>query len=135
MRLPLFLSCAFFLAVVPACSKKTSGSELPPQNVTGYWMGLYGDTNGYPDNTYNFLFRANGTVRVYESTDTTDVNNTAEGTYQVQGTTVTTHYTFLNSTETVNTTATLNGQYTFMQGSWSENGTTLGMFFLVRQLQ
>jgi len=128
------LALATLLAL--GCSKKST-SELPPQNVQGYWMGYYGNPNSYPTVTYNFLFRSNGTVRVYEQNTDTAQAGKAEGTYAMSGSTMTATYTFVNSTETYSVAATVNAQYTYMDGNWGLTPTSLtsGDFLLVRQLQ
>jgi hypothetical protein len=80
------------------------------------------------------LFRSNGTVRVFDGIDTASASK-AEGTYTISGSTVTTNYTYLGSGPTYSTSATVNSNFTFLEGTWGPGTSTSGsgQFFLVKQ--
>jgi hypothetical protein len=80
------------------------------------------------------LFRNNGTVRVFNSADTTSATK-AEGTYSISGSTVTTNYTYIGTSNTYSTSSTFNPQYTFMEGTYGIGASTTGggQFFLVKE--
>jgi hypothetical protein len=65
----LLLSVITVLAIASSC-KKSSNSPAP-KSVVGYWVGDYGSGTATPSEGYAFLFRTNGTVRVYNNSDTT----------------------------------------------------------------
>lgn len=115
--------------------KKDDPAPAPtdPAHV-GLWKGKYGNTTSYPSSSYAMLLRNNGTVRVFDGSDTATASK-AEGTYTLSGTTVNATYTYLPSGPQYSTTATLNSKTTFMEGTWGP-GTTpsgSGKFFLVKE--
>ncbi|MFT4032511.1 MAG: hypothetical protein QM669_08825 [Siphonobacter sp.] len=113
-----------------ACSK----DDDPKPGINGLWTGKYGSsTAAYPTNGYAFLFRSNGTVRVFNGIDTT-IASKAEGTYAILGTTITTNYTYQGTSSTYSTSATVNTNYTFMEGTWGSgtNTTNGGQFFIYK---
>lgn len=119
------------IAILAACKKS---NDTPANSVTGFWMGKYGGITGYPSIGYNFLFRKDGTVRVYTGNDTSG-GSKAEGTYAVLGSTITTKYTYLVGASTYSASASVNNKYSFMEGTWGTGTSTTdgGRFFIVRQ--
>lgn len=123
------------IAIAMVSCKKDKDETPPPPSVVGFWKGKYGNgATTYPTAAYAFLFRSNGTVRVFEGADTTTAGK-AEGTYTVSGTTVNTTYTYLNSGPTYSTTAVTDAKFTLLEGSWGSgtNTTNGGRFFVNKQ--
>jgi len=127
------LSLAAILSFT-SCEKDDDVTPAPAPSIVGLWKGKYGGVSSYPTSGYTMLFRSNGTVRVFDGTDTTTASK-AEGTYNISGTTVTTNYTYLSSGPTYSTSATFNSIYTFMEGTYGAGAATSGsgQFFLVKQ--
>jgi hypothetical protein len=127
------LSLAAILSFA-SCEKDDDVPAPAPPSIVGLWKGKYGAVSDYPTLGYTMLFRSNGTVRVFDGTDTT-IASKAEGTYSISGTTVTTNYTYLSSPNTYSTSATFNSIYTFMEGTYGAGAATsgAGQFFLVKQ--
>lgn len=119
---------------VTSCEKDDDVPAPAAPSIVGLWKGKYGGVASYPTSGYTMLFRSNGTVRVFDGTDTT-IASKAEGTYSISGTTVTTNYTYLTSPNTYSTSATFNSIYTFMEGTYGAGAATSGsgQFFLVKQ--
>ncbi len=117
-----------------SCEKDDDVTPAPAPSIVGLWKGKYGAVGDYPTLGYTMLFRSNGTVRVFDGTDTT-IASKAEGTYSISGSTVTTNYTYLSTTNTYSTSATFNSIYTFMEGTYGSGAVTTGggQFFLVKQ--
>src|SRR6218665_1374905 len=68
----------------------------PKPTLTGFWKGKYGSTSAYPNSEYAFLFRSDGTMRVFTSQDTTKAGTfKAEGTYAILGSTITGNYKYI----------------------------------------
>jgi hypothetical protein len=138
-----FLAIASIIAIVFAsCSKDNNDTVLTPVTPTpapsmvGLWKGKYGNgATTYPTSGYAFLFRADGTVRVFNSTDTATAGK-AEGTYTKSGATVTCTYTYIApSSGTYATSAAVDANFTFVEGTWGSgtNTTNGGMYFLNKQ--
>ena len=117
-----------------SCEKDSDVTPAPTPSIIGLWKGKYGGVASYPTSGYAMLFRNNGTVRVFDGSDTTTASK-AEGTYAISGTTVTTNYTYLGAGPTYSTSATFNSIYTFMEGTYGSGVATSGsgQFFLVKQ--
>ncbi len=96
-------------------------NPAPAASIVGFWMGKYGTgPTTYPNKSYAFLFRNDGTVRVYHLNylnDTSAVHK-GEGTYSVTGGMVKTSYTLLLYGYEFSTTATIDAHFTFMEGDW-----------------
>jgi hypothetical protein len=127
---------ATFTAVIlfSACKKSDPAPPSDPAYV-GLWKGKYGNgTTVYPTSGYAFLFRNNGTVRVFNSADTTAATK-AEGTFTISGTTINTTYNYIGGGGTYSTTATMDSKNTFQEGTWGSgtNTTNGGNFFIVKQ--
>ncbi|GAB3026545.1 hypothetical protein GCM10027051_34170 [Niabella terrae] len=116
------MAVAFFLLCgLLACKK-----DNPKPTVVGYWTGEYGNGNDIPSHPYYFLFRSNGTVRVYADSEDTATAGKAEGTYIVTGNTVKTTYLYPPSTS-YSTTATVDEGFTTMDGTWGSGASTSGL--------
>ncbi|HET6252550.1 MAG TPA: hypothetical protein VFE32_00680 [Puia sp.] len=100
----------------------------PTPTIVGYWTGAWSyDLSSFPTNPYNFLFRSDGTVKIYENFDTA-ASSLYEGTYAVHGDTVSGIYrgsfTFV---------AVVDSDYTFMQGFWGNTtDQKIGLFFTAK---
>ncbi|MCF3110500.1 hypothetical protein LL912_17065 [Niabella sp. CC-SYL272] len=110
------LSVAFFAS----CKKNKETVTPPPPTVEGYWAGNYGIGNTTPDLFYSFLFRSNGTVRVYSGNTDTSKAVKAEGSYTLENSTVKTTY-HSGADISYSTVATLNAAFTSMEGTWKDN--------------
>ncbi len=118
-----------------SCSKD---KDVKKPSLVGFWKGKYGSgATTYPTNLYAFLFRSDGTVRVFTNTDTTAAGTfKAEGTYVLSGSTVTTSYTYIApGTGTNATSATVNPNFTFIEGTWGSGANTSngGKFFISKE--
>ena len=112
------------LCVIGACKKKKEDTP-PPPTVVGYWEGKYGSGSAVPSAPYYFLFRSNGTLRVYaDATDTASAGK-AEGTYIVSGNTVKTTYTYPPSTS-YSTQSIIDAGFTTMDGTWGSGANVSG---------
>jgi hypothetical protein len=117
INLPLILCLgALICSFSQACTK----SNVKPKNPTpagtiadGYWFGSFTNTNGLGGGE-GILFRANGTLRVYDFytqgtlSDTTQAAYIGNGTYTVNGTSLTFNFEFngpldFSGTGTINT--------------------------------
>ena len=126
------LMMAFTIAILSSCKKDKTESP----GIRGYWQGKYGNgASAYPTLPYFFLFRNDGTVRIYANVADTATASKAEGTYTVSGSTVTTTYTYLTVSQQYSTTATVDSRFTFIEGTWGNgtNTTNGGRFFLNKQ--
>lgn len=142
MKIKLLAIASLVALALTSCSKDNNDTAVtpvtttPPPSMAGLWKGKYGNgATTYPTSGYAFLFRANGTVRVFNSTDTATAGK-AEGTYIKSGATVTATYTYLApSTGTFSTSAAVDANYTFVEGTWGSgtNTTNGGMYFINKQ--
>lgn len=127
----LFKLFAIFSTIIlfAGCERK----DLTP-GVVGFWQGKFGIGNSYPGNGYAFLFRGDGTVRVFDHSDTT-LANKAEGKYTFLSYDVSTTYTFLNGGDTYSSTGKVNVKLNFIEGTWGrgQNPSGMGSFFIARQ--
>ena len=109
----------------------------PKPSMVGFWQGKYGVGDDYPSNGYAFLFRADGTIRVFNGTDTTSAAvSKAEGIYSILGSTVTARYTYMSDGEdTFSFAGKVNAQFTFLEGTWGTGDNTVGngKYFVVKQ--
>jgi hypothetical protein len=122
---------ALSLVLIVSCKKDKDETEKP--SIIGLWKGKYGSSTSYPNAGYAFLFRTDGTVRVFDGVDTAAASK-AEGTYSVSGSSVSTKYTYTGGS-TYSTAATIDPKMTFIEGSWGSgtNTTNGGKFFIVKQ--
>ncbi|ANH83369.1 hypothetical protein A8C56_22400 [Niabella ginsenosidivorans] len=125
------LYALFTVLVLVACKK---GKDAIQPTVIGYWEGNYGNGNEVPATPYIFLFRSNGTVRVYANNTDTATANIADGTYFVTGATVKATYTYPPS-ESYSVAATLDAGITAMDGTWGAgtNTTNGGSFRIFKK--
>lgn len=124
-----------FVLVFLSCKKSSDPAPAPDPAYVGFWKGKYGNgATAYPANGYAFLFRKDGTVRVFNNTDTT-VAAKAEGIYSMLGTAVNTTYTYIVGGAQYSTVTSIDPNYTFQEGSWGSgtNTTNGGKFFIVKQ--
>lgn len=121
----LLISATVFIS----CKK----DKADKPSLIGMWKGKYGGGTAYPNVPWTILFRDNGTLRVFDGSDTTTALK-AEGTYTVAGTTVTTFYKYASS-QVYSTSATINPNMTFQEGTYGSGGdvTNGGRFFLVKE--
>lgn len=119
------LVCSF---VFISC-KKDKAPETA--SIVGFWKGKWGNGDAYPVYGYAALFRANGTVRVFDGADTATASK-AEGTYTVAGTTVTANYTYTGSSSPLAISAIVDAKFTFLEGTWgtSPSATSGGKWIL-----
>jgi uncharacterized protein (TIGR03066 family) len=127
--LTVFLSVCLLSVVTPSCKK----DKVDPSRIVGYWKGKLGNQTSYPSAGYAMLFRADGTVRVFNSADTT-TGSKAEGTYTFRGATITTNYAFPNN-EKFSSTATVDAKFIFQEGTFGSgtNATNGDRFFIKKQ--
>lgn len=112
----------------------TTRDKTSEEKLEGFWVGEYGNGTNPPNAEYAFLFRLDGTVDVYTGIDTTSASK-AEGTYTVDGSIVSTTYTYIVANDTYSTEASVNVAYDHMEGTWGndENTTGGGTFYLDKQ--
>ncbi len=131
----LITSATLFSAILFFSCKKDNA--VPPPSVVGFWKGKLGIGGQYPVKGYAFLFRNNGTVRVFYLANNPDTffAAKAEGTYLVTGNKVNTTHTYLINGSQHSSTGTLNGNFTFTEGTWGHNLNPYngGKFFLNKQ--
>ena len=137
MKNNLILMVFAVTIMLASCKKDTTTvtTNIPPApSILGLWKGKYGGGTAYPNSGYSFLFRADGTVRVFAGADTTILTNAskAEGTYVKTATTVTTTYTYLGGGATYSTAATVDANITFIEGTWGAGASTTsgGLYFI-----
>lgn len=135
MKFPI-LVCTSLLSVAffTSCKKNKETVAPPPPTVDGYWTGNYGLGNNTPDLFYSFLFRPNGTVRVYSGNTDTSKAIKAEGSYTLENNMVKTTYK-TGADMSYSTTATLNAAFNTMEGSWKDNqlGINKGGFSVAKK--
>jgi len=119
-----FLIAVTATLIITGCKKKKEDAPPAPA-VVGYWEGKYSDGNAVPDLSYFFLFRSNGTVRVYADDADTVAAGKAEGTYIVNGNTVKTTYTYAPSTS-YSTQAIVDAGFATMEGTWGSGANVSG---------
>jgi hypothetical protein len=128
----LSLAIALTATLFAVSCKKDDPTPTAPAHV-GLWKGKYGSPGSYPTTNWWMLFKSDGKVRVYDGADTTSASK-ADGTYSISGGTITTSYAYSVS-NTYSTTATINAQSTFQEGTYGTGTATTGggNFFLVKQ--
>jgi len=120
MKQNILVILVIAVAVLTSCKK-----DKPSPSVVGFWEGKYGFGGSVPDVGYFFLFRNNGTVRVYADQNDTAKAAKAEGTYIVTGNTVKTTYTYPPATS-YSTIAEVDAGFTTMDGTWGGGANTSG---------
>ena len=109
------------IAGMAACKKDKAATP----SVVGFWEGKYGNGSAVPGLDYFFLFRSNGTVRIYADGADTATSSKADGTYIVTGNTVTTTYTYSGNIS-YSTLATADTEFKTLDGTWGDNANTSG---------
>jgi hypothetical protein len=135
MKKILVVACATFFTSISFISCKKENSEPVPK-IVGYWVGKIGTNPDPPTQKCAFLFRNNGTVRVYFNNNSdTSTAKKAEGVYSLTDLTVKTTYNVLNYPVLQSTTASINSYFSYMEGTWGPNLNTVdgGKFFLQKQ--
>lgn len=119
----LALSMSFLLL---SCSKDEE-EELKP--YTGFYVGLSGLGSEVPTNDFAILFRSDGSMRYYESSDTTK-GTKQEGTYTV----IDKALEFRLNSSTYVGSGTYNADFTILEGgSWFYDVEASGTFNLVKR--
>ena len=144
MKLKIILPLLVLIVGLASCKKDdpevitntVNVPVTPTPTIVGLWKGKYGNGAGvYPSSGYAFLYRADGTVRVFNNTDTT-IAAKGEGTYLKSGSIVTCTYTYVTGgTGTFSTSATIDANMTFLEGTWGSgtNTTNGGLYFVNKQ--
>lgn len=136
MKLVKSLAVAIGVMAIGLSACKKDDPE-PAPSMVGFWQGKYGATENYPTNGYAFLFRSDGTVRVFNGVDTASAAvGRGEGIYSILGSTVTAKYTYLSEGgATFSISGTVNAPFTFLEGTWGSGDNTSGngRFFIVKQ--
>lgn len=117
------------LAIVTMVScKKSDDEEIEYTTPDGYWVGVYGSGTTVPSQNYAWLFRSNGTVRVYSQSSDTASASKAEGTYSFSGLTVTTNYTYFTGaiTGTFSTLAVAEDGFRQLSGTYGSGSSNSG---------
>lgn len=117
----LIISATVF---VMACDKDDDNA-VP--SITGFWKGYYSNSPGGNQTAeYAFLFRADGTVRVFDGYDTTTATGSwAEGLYNITGNTVRTYYSY-GPGLSYSTSGTLTNNATKITGTWGDGNSASG---------
>jgi hypothetical protein len=109
-------------------------SPVAHQSVVGFWKVKLGYGQTYPQVGYAYLFRENGTVRVYFLYNNPDTFFAvkAEGTYSVNGNQFYTTHTYINKGNQHSSAGIINPNFTFTEGKWvyNQNPNIGGKFFL-----
>ena len=111
----------------------TIDTVVRPITIVGFYTGKIGNNTDYPSFQMAFLFRNDGTVRVYNNNISTpgyfdtSLIPPSEGTYTVVGSTVVTNCAYVsNPSNTFSTLGTLDSAFTYMDGSWGYGTATSG---------
>jgi hypothetical protein len=136
MKKNLFFALVALTSVLLFSScKKDNPAPVPSDPAyVGLWKGKYGTGTAYPSYGYAFLFRKDGTVRVFNDNDTTTASK-AEGTYSISGSTVNTTYKYISGGYQYSTAAIMDLNASFIEGTWGSgtNTTNGGKFFIAKQ--
>lgn len=125
------------MVVVSMYSCKKDNDDEPQDSPAGYWKGFYGSGTNPATQNYSWLFRENGTLRVYSQSADTTAGSKAEGTYSVNGSTIKTSYTYISGaiSGSFSTTASTPDDFETMSGTYGSGSATTGggTFILTRQ--
>jgi hypothetical protein len=130
----LTLTVVIVISGIVSCSKKDKLDD-PKKVVVGYWKGKYGASSTSLTQSWEFLFRSDGTLRVFDGADTTTTTGKGEGTYTIADSVVMTHFAFfVNPSYIFSSTGVLNTNDTKMTGTYGRPGSSgTGYFFLDKQ--
>lgn len=135
MKKMLFLgTTAMILLAAVSCKKKKDTAPPPTPTVTGFWVGKYGSGTGTPTTAYAYLFKGDGTLRVYTGNITDTVRATkADGIYILSGTQVKCTYIY-PSNYRFSSMGIINVDAGTITGTWGEGTVSTGnTFFLNKQ--
>ena len=133
MKKFLFLPALLLSGSILFTSCEKDDPDPTPTHI-GFWKGKYGGTGSYPTIQWGMLLRADGTVRVYDGADSATAGK-AEGTYSLTGSTLNTSYSYISGGNAYSTTAILNANKTFMEGTYGVGAATTGggVFFMAKE--
>lgn len=121
------------LLVSLSCKKKKDTAPPPTPTVTGFWAGKYGSGTGTPTTAYAYLFRGDGTLRVYANITDTVRAAKADGIYILSGTQVNCTYTYPPN-DRYSSTGIINTGSGTITGTWGAGTISTGnTFFLNKQ--
>jgi hypothetical protein len=127
MNMRKIISAAVVILSILSCSKS---DDNPPgeQSLSGFWGGAYGRGTNAPNLPYMILFRDNGSMRVYAGELDTVLASKAEGSYTLQGSQLTTRYTYISGafSGTYSARATLDAAQRYMTGTYGNGSSTEG---------
>lgn len=126
----IFVGLLFTLVLVQSCKKDDEAAPAP--TVVGYWVGKYGNGAGAATLDYAFLFRADGTLKVYANNTDTAAAAKATGTYWISGTKVNTTYTYPGNMK-YSSASTADENFTTMSGTWGSGTVTTGNTFYLNK--
>lgn len=131
------MTCCIAAVLLLFSCKKNNDDDKEYDSPDGYWTGLYGAGSTTPSQDYAWLFRSNGTVRVYSRSSDTAMASKAEGTYTLSGQTVTTSYTYFSGaiTGSFSTLGVADGNFETISGTYGSgaNNSGGGTFILNRK--
>lgn len=118
-----------------AACKKSNSPAPAPRAVAGFWVGKLGYGNSTPNDGYAYLFRPDGTVRVYDDAEDTASGSAAEGTYVLKDSTVMTNYAYSAGGQAYTSVGVINSSSTEISGTWGVGASPTGggMFILNKQ--
>jgi hypothetical protein len=96
-------------------------------NIIGFWPGKYASPGYYPNAQFSYLFRSDGTVRIYADGDLNDtivVGETGEGVYSIIGYSVATQFNLAGNL--YSTLGTVDSSFIFYEGTIGEGLQTSG---------
>ncbi|HEX6333115.1 MAG TPA: hypothetical protein VFZ78_02750 [Flavisolibacter sp.] len=117
-----------------SCDKDDDTNNTSYTNVIGFWKGKVGTGTAAPNTDVAFLFRSDGTFRVYNnSSDTTNAGK-VDDIYGVAGTIINMNYFEFGSPYNKNMEGNINSSYTRIDGTWGAGAATTGggTFYLAR---
>jgi len=116
------------IAILSIYSCKKDSKPEKRTSPVGYWKGFYGSGTNPQTQNYSWLFRSDGTIRVYSQSADTSGGSKAEGNYTVVGTTITTQYTYISGpiTGTFSTNSVVDEEFENLSGTYGSGTNTSG---------
>ncbi len=132
LRQSIYFVLPAFIILLASCHKDKDAA--PAAGIEGYWVGKWGGGTTTPANGYAFVFRSNGTARVFDGMDTATASK-AEGTYTLSGSTLQVTYQYDPASSILITSSIVNAGFTHTDGSWGifPSTTDGGTFFIDKQ--
>ncbi len=130
MKKTIYTAALFLTIGIAATSCKKESTPTP--TVVGYWVGKYGNGAAAATLDYAFLFKADGTVKVYANNADTSLASKAEGTYSVSGTKINTTYTYPGNIK-YSSVSNADAEFTTMSGTWGSGTSTTGNTFYLNK--